>query len=78
MGEIQPDGEVLTSALQAEAVSRAASALERAREGLEAGLTPDAVLSDIEEAMNALGEITGRTVREDTLARIFERFCVGK
>jgi len=25
-----------------------------------------------------LGEITGRTVREDITARIFERFCVGK
>ena len=31
-----------------------------------------------EEAMAALGELTGRTVREDVTARIFERFCVGK
>ena len=26
----------------------------------------------------ALGELTGRLVREDVTARIFERFCVGK
>ena len=42
------------------------------------GLTPDAVLTDVEEAMEAMGEVTGATVREDITARIFERFCVGK
>ena len=42
------------------------------------GITPDAVLTDAEEAMQALGEVTGRTVREDITNRIFERFCVGK
>ena len=33
-------------------------------------------LSD--EAMQAMGEVTGATVREDITNRIFERFCVGK
>ena len=32
----------------------------------------------IETAMEAMGEVTGATVREDITARIFERFCVGK
>ena len=36
------------------------------------------ILTDIEEAMSAMGEVTGATVREDITARIFERFCVGK
>ena len=39
---------------------------------------PDLLLLDVEEAISALGELTGRTVREDITARIFERFCVGK
>ena len=39
---------------------------------------PDAVLVDLEAAMRALGEVTGRTMREDITNRIFERFCVGK
>ena len=30
------------------------------------------------EAVEAMGEVTGATVREDITARIFERFCVGK
>lgn len=45
---------------------------------LRAGMTPDAVLVDLEAAMDALGEVTGRTMREDITNRIFERFCVGK
>ena len=73
-----PAGEVLTNARQAEALSRALEALRGARNALENGLTTDAALSDAERAMNALGEITGQTLREDLTARIFERFCVGK
>ena len=71
-------GQLLTNARQAEAVGRAAEALRGAREALEGGLTPDAVLTDTEGALHALGELTGRTLREDLVARIFERFCVGK
>ena len=50
----------------------------RSIDGLNLGLTPDAVLTDVEEAMEAMGEVTGATVREDITSRIFERFCVGK
>lgn len=73
-----PVGSILTNARQAEAVQRAADAIRGAREALETGLTPDAVLTDVESAMSALGELTGRTAREDMVGRIFERFCVGK
>lgn len=75
-GEVE--GELLTNARQAEAAGRAREALSRAESALEAGVTPDAVLTDVEEALAALGELTGRTVREDVTARIFQRFCVGK
>ena len=71
-------GEILTNARQAEAVKRAQAAVARARGALEAGVTPDALLTDVEEALSALGELTGKTVREDITDRIFERFCVGK
>ena len=77
VGEV-PTGELLTNARQTDAVSRALKAVQGAKWALLDGLTPDAVLSDAERAMNALGEITGSTMREDLTARIFERFCVGK
>ena len=72
------DGSILTNARQAGAVLRALRALETAIDSMKGGLTPDAVLCDVENAMEALGEVTGRTVREDIVSRIFERFCVGK
>ena len=50
----------------------------RAREALQAGMTPDALLTDVEEALEALGELTGQAVREDVTDRIFSKFCVGK
>ena len=71
-------GAMLTNARQAEAAGRARAAVQRGAEALKAGLSPDAVVADVEEALSALGELTGRTVREDVTARIFERFCVGK
>jgi len=71
-------GAVLTNARQAEAAGRAGQAVERASQSLRVGITPDAVLTDVEEAMEALGELTGRSVRADITQRIFERFCVGK
>ena len=72
------DGSILTNPRQAEAVGRAAEAIDRALAAMEAGITPDAVLTELEAALEALGELTGRSVREDITQRIFERFCVGK
>ena len=71
-------GSLLTNARQAEAASRARTSVASALEGLDSGMTPDALLTDAEEAMTALGELTGRSVREDITDRIFSRFCVGK
>ena len=73
-----PAGEILTNARQAEAVTRAKESVRAALDAMEAGCTPDIVLTESETAMAALGELTGRNLREDVTARIFERFCVGK
>jgi len=63
---------------QDSAARRALDAVRRALEALETGMTPDAVLTDAEEALDALGELTGRTAKEEIVSRIFSRFCVGK
>lgn len=77
-GQMPCDGSILTNARQYDAIRRAYEAMLSALQGLRLGLTPDAVLTDVEAAMEAMGEVTGATVREDITARIFERFCVGK
>ena len=73
-----PAGEILTNARQAEAVSRALESLRSARNAMEDGCTPDIVLTESETAMAALGELSGKSLREDVTDRIFRRFCVGK
>ena len=45
---------------------------------LDSGLTPDAVLTDAEEALEAISELTGRTAKEEIVGAVFSRFCVGK
>ena len=77
-GDTPCDGSILTNARQFDACRRAHDGICRSLEGLHLGLTPDAVLTDVEQAMEAMGEVTGATVREDITTRIFERFCVGK
>ena len=77
-GNTPCDGSILTNPRQFDAIRRSYEAMLSALQGLKLGLTPDAVLTDVEAAMEAMGEVTGNTVREDITARIFERFCVGK
>jgi len=72
------DGSILTNPRQYDAIARSYDSILRCMQGMQLGFTPDAVLTDIEAAMEAMGEVTGATVREDITARIFERFCVGK
>ena len=73
-----PAGETLTNPRQEEAVSRALDYVRAAMEAMDVGVTPDAVLTELEGAMTALGELSGRVVREDITNGIFARFCVGK
>ena len=73
-----PVGQVLTNPRQADAVARALDYIRAAMDAMDAGVTPDAVLTEVEGAMNALGELSGRVVREDITNGIFARFCVGK
>ena len=78
MGQTGAYGELLTNQRQEQAARRALESVQRAREALELGVTPDALLTDVEGALEAVGELTGQSVREDITQRIFARFCVGK
>ena len=77
VGDASP-GTLLTDQRQEDAARRAREALSRAESALRSGFTPDAVLTDVEEALDAIGELTGRSAKEELVAHIFSRFCVGK
>lgn len=73
------EGAVLLGNLrQKEALYRAREHLTEAASALEAGMPLDLIGVDLENAVNALGEITGRTASEAVLDNIFSRFCLGK
>lgn len=61
------------------------AAISRARENLLAvlnagpgGLPLDLAAIEIQDAVNALGEISGHTANPDILDQVFSRFCIGK
>ena len=75
---VPADGCVLTNARQVSCVAKAGQALDAVLASMDLGFTPDAVLVDAEEALQQLGLVTGRSMQEEVVGRIFERFCVGK
>lgn len=77
-GDSKDAGSLLTDQRQEDAVQRALDAIRRASHALLSGWTPDAVLTDVEDALNAIGELTGCTAKEEIVSQIFSRFCVGK
>lgn len=75
VGEETP---ALTHQRHIHAVQRAKEHLIQALESLHAGMPPDIVAVDLRGAWLALGEITGASVGEELVNRIFRDFCIGK
>lgn len=69
---------LLTNVRHGEALGRTLAALRRSLEQLGDGSSLDLIAEEIREALASLGEITGQTVTEEILDRIFSQFCIGK
>ena len=63
---------------QYEAVVRAAESIEKARNTIENGFFSDLAAIDISHAISFLGEAEGISINQETVDRIFEKFCLGK
>jgi tRNA modification GTPase len=72
------EGAIVTNARHYQALSKARQALEQVLATLHRGLSPEFVALDLNDALNYLGEIVGRTTSADVLERIFSQFCIGK
>jgi tRNA modification GTPase len=80
LGSIEAAGEewLVSSIRQEEAIRGCLYAGQTALGALEAGLPAECVLIDLYEALDYLGQITGESVSEQVLDRIFAEFCIGK
>ena len=63
---------------QFEAVVKAAESIEKAIDTVESGFFSDLASIDIQHAISFLGEAEGISVNQETVNRIFEKFCLGK
>jgi tRNA modification GTPase len=76
--DFDPAQPALVTARQKDCVRRAVAAIAEACNALELGLTYDALSVCIDEANDALLELTGGRATIDVVDRVFEKFCVGK
>ena len=73
---LESDGPMVTNLRQKEALLRAKEALERVRSA--EGLPEDLLTIDLSEAADAIGDLIGKSVKDDVIEDIFSRFCLGK
>jgi tRNA modification GTPase len=72
------EGAMLTKLRHWEALQHAGDAVNRALQGMEAGLSGEFIALDLREGLEWLGEIVGLNYTEDLLDKIFSEFCIGK
>lgn len=78
-GKVSPGDTLLVSNLRhKEALLQAKDSLKEAITATCSSLPSDLIALDLRQALNSLGEITGETVSEEILDRVFSEFCVGK
>jgi tRNA modification GTPase len=78
-GEIKAEMlQVMINSRHQDALSRARIATQRTIDALRADETLELTAMDLRIAVNAVGEIVGKTSTDDLLDSIFSQFCLGK
>ena len=72
------DGAIISNVRHRRALEETFAALEQAFRSVHDNVPLDLVAIDLRSALDALGTITGETVSEDIIDRIFGEFCIGK
>lgn len=75
---MQTSAVMLSNARHYEAINRAHEAIQRVQNGLREGLSGELLSLDLQDCINALGEVTGQITNAEVLANIFSKFCIGK
>lgn len=72
------DGGLLADTRELSAAQEALASVEAAQEAFVGGMTLDAVAVCLQDAVEALGQITGGSASEAVIEKVFAQFCVGK
>jgi tRNA modification GTPase len=72
------NGAVVSNVRHRRALEEASTALRLALQSIHNDVPLDLITIDLRNALDALGAITGETVSEDIIDRIFSEFCIGK
>lgn len=75
---MQTSAVMLSNARHYEAINRAHETIQRVQNGLREGLSGELLSLDLQDCINALGEVTGQITNAEVLANIFSKFCIGK
>lgn len=76
--QIRPEAAIVLNLRQRESLKQALSGLELAKAHLDEGLSEEFIALDLREAAGCLGELSGESLSEEVLERIFSQFCIGK
>ncbi len=76
--DVSESDTVITNERHYECLLRCKQAVDRAIESAEFGMPTDMLTVDIQTAIEELGEITGQTVSQEIVDRVFHNFCLGK
>jgi len=77
-GMKQGEGAIISNARQKEALDKARASMLSVTKAIEKDEPSDIVAIDLKEAISSLGLVTGESVSDEILDRIFSQFCIGK
>jgi tRNA modification GTPase len=75
---LRPENTVAINLRHRDCLRRALEACDRARGGMNQGLSPEYLAVDLNEALRAVGEVIGAAGVEQILDSVFSQFCIGK
>ena len=69
---------IITNIRHKDLIAKAIQSIDEARGSYENGMPLDLIAIDIKNAAEFIGQITGESVSDDVIHKIFKNFCLGK
>lgn len=75
---IEYESSLIPNIRHKQSIEKSLKSLIAAQQGIEMGMPFELINIDIQDSINHLGDVIGKTIREDILDHIFSNFCIGK